>query len=1843
MVPTSNSKPGGGSPGAHRRRPRPVVLVIGLVLAAGLASVPAPASAARSAKPSAPPATTPSAPPTPIPPSTPVPGLPAGAPTNPPEATPAPKPAGPDRPLGRPASVVPPTDRANPMARALAEAQRSGTRVQIPDRDTENETTWANPDGTLTTDIAAGPLRVRQGKGLVPVDPTLVDEGGTVRPKAAKGEVRLSGGGAGADLASLGHPGARLSTRWASALPKPTLDGDTATYRDVVPGGDLVVKVLTTGYEVFLVLRSRPAASPVIRLPLGLEGLRLVQEPSGSLRLFDNGDKEVAASPTPVMSSAARDPQADEPTQVRTIPTTVEPGARGPELVLRPDPAFLADPATAYPVTIDPAGTLGANLSTFVSSDYPNNNYDASTELKVGTWNGGGSKNRSFVRFNDAAIKNAQVLSATLNLYETWSYSCNATPMWVQGAPGFAPGRSWNTQPAMDGVVWNGDSFYGGYSGCPASGGWKNLNLTGLVQAWSSNGSPSSDSVGLRAPNEADSYQWKKFASVNTSTPPSISVNYNPPGAPSAPQNVVAYPGNGQATVAWAAPAYGGQPPLDAYWVFYYVWNGSTWVYVNAVGLPSTARSAVLTGLVNGATYVAYVYSHNSIGWGGWGVTAAFVPAAPPTPVQNLVANGGNTVGSVRWVAPASNGGLPVDFYLLAVINVSTSTYTTQTVCGTCTWTTFGGLTNGTPYNVAVWPHNPSSAGYGAAVVSNNIIPGATDPMSGAGERSFFTQLGFPITDRMSAKVNVGTGNLEVSATDIVLPTVGGSLPIGRTYNSQAGAAGSVAPYSGALGWLWRSNQSPDFRLLPNASASTQSTSATFLSGSGNSAIFTRPSTSASFATQAGLDSDLQDKPDGSYLLTVHASNDKLSFRADGQLTRTEDRNGNRIDFAYPDGRRATTITANAGTAPGNSVSVVYGGANVPNGQLASVSQTADGVTRAVSYDYDGAGNLFHVYNLSTNGDPPNATTTFLYNAYHDLTQITDPAGHVTQFGWDGATHRVASVTKVIPGGNAVTTFDYSQANHTKVTDPLAHPVTDYTTETSGSGRVTDVRDARGKTTHTDYTPNAKVGMFRNAAGGQTTNTYGANNSESLTSSQGPTGAKVSASFNNAAGTPAAFLPDSVTDSMGNASLYTYDTANLGNIQSNANANDEKAELRYNPDGTVATSTDPKNGPATDPATCTNCTRYGYNAAHQLTMITPPQGSSLGVRTLAYDGFGRLRTATAPAGNVTTTYTYDTADHLRSETHSDGTPTITSTYGPDGTLTTRTDATGITSYTYDAAGRLTAKTVPGGPTLAYGYDKAGNLTSLSGDGRGTTSYGYNTLNLLDQMQESTGRWDVFAYNDDHQRTDTWYNTGGGVAYDGNGNVVPPTGFAAHLRSSFDNANNLTHVRVTGASSDADGNRLADLTYRYDLPSPNPCPNAPTGVTATAVRQAVTDNLSGATTAYCYDRGGHLKTASTAGGPTYAYSYDTGGNRTSGPEGAHPPYNSANQATDPGTSYDPNGNLTAAPGFSSVYNGIDAATSVTTGGQTVGMAYAGSTQDERVTVGATTQRNGILGVQAETTAGANTYYERDSGGTLVSERTTAGDFYYYFDGLGSVIGLVDPAGNQRAAYTYDPYGANATAIGVNGPLPANPWRYTSGYQDPSGLYKIGARYYDPALGRWTQQDSIVQLGNPGNGNRYIYTGSDPVNYIDPSGRIVQSLKVSGCYGVCGEVGFEFDFGDDLPHFTVGVGGGPEIGADVSTTFAPGDVSSGFSGTGSCSGPGVTGGFQADEQGITPEAGITSATDYAAMSVAPTPSDADTACPCPDRYWVRNHNPAECSSWFRNSDTKGSAHGEKPDSS
>jgi RHS repeat-associated protein len=68
---------------------------------------------------------------------------------------------------------------------------------------------------------------------------------------------------------------------------------------------------------------------------------------------------------------------------------------------------------------------------------------------------------------------------------------------------------------------------------------------------------------------------------------------------------------------------------------------------------------------------------------------------------------------------------------------------------------------------------------------------------------------------------------------------------------------------------------------------------------------------------------------------------------------------------------------------------------------------------------------------------------------------------------------------------------------------------------------------------------------------------------------------------------------------------------------------------------------------------------------------------------------------------------------------------------------------------------------------------------------------------------------------------------------------------------------------------------------------------------------------------------------------------------------------------------------------------------------------------------------------------------------------------------------------------------------------NPYRYsTKEWDEKSGLYYFGARYYSPEIGRWTQRDPA---GTVDGVNLYLYASNDPVGSADTWGG--ETIKVS----------------------------------------------------------------------------------------------------------------------------------------
>ena len=100
-------------------------------------------------------------------------------------------------------------------------------------------------------------------------------------------------------------------------------------------------------------------------------------------------------------------------------------------------------------------------------------------------------------------------------------------------------------------------------------------------------------------------------------------------------------------------------------------------------------------------------------------------------------------------------------------------------------------------------------------------------------------------------------------------------------------------------------------------------------------------------------------------------------------------------------------------------------------------------------------------------------------------------------------------------------------------------------------------------------------------------------------------------------------------------------------------------------------------------------------------------------------------------------------------------------------------------------------------------------------------------------------------------------------------------------------------------------------------------------------------------------------------------------------------------------------------------------------------------------------------------------------------------YYHADGLGSIVALSNSTDTTTQTQRFDAWGNKLSGTIAQGAQ----FGYTGREPDETGLIYYRARYYDPAVGRFTQRDPI---GLQGGINQYAYVNNNPVNYTDPLG-------------------------------------------------------------------------------------------------------------------------------------------------
>ena len=717
---------------------------------------------------------------------------------------------------------------------------------------------------------------------------------------------------------------------------------------------------------------------------------------------------------------------------------------------------------------------------------------------------------------------------------------------------------------------------------------------------------------------------------------------------------------------------------------------------------------------------------------------------------------------------------------------------------------------------------------------------------------------------------------------------------------------------------------------------------------------------------------------------------------------------------------------------------------------LGNVTARTDELGHATSYTYDPNNNLASQSQQLGNGTP--VTTSYTYNSFGEPLTVTDPLGNVTTNGYD-ANGNLTSVTSPAPAAGvaaSVTSFAYdTKGELTQITDPLGHITT---LAYYPTGLIQTITDPQLNVTTYEYDLRGNRTAVVDAMHNRTTFDYDLGNR--LTKITYPDTTSVSFGYDSRG------RRTSVTDQNGKITTYGYDDADR-----------------------LTTVTD----------AALNVTTYAYDTENNLVSIMDAAGHTT---SFTYDEFRRVTQTTFPAINSYETYSYDAAGNLTSKTDRKA-QTIQYVYDALNRLTHKgyPDATGV-DYVYDLAGKIKQVTDPTGTygfaydnmgrligtttqysflpgvtySNGYGYDAASNRTSFTAPDGSTVNYAYDTLNRLSSLTDSlTGQF-TFGYDALSRRTSLDRPNGVNTAY------------------TYDSLSRLLSVLHQAGTVTLDGD-----SYSYD--------NAGNRVSKTNSFNNTTEN-------YSYDPLYQLTQVTQGLTTTESYTYDAVGNRLSSLGMTQYAYNSSNELTSTaeGTfTYDANGNtLTKVDSNGTTTYGWNFENQLTS----VALPGTGGTVTFKYDpFGRRIQKSSAGGTTSYLYDGSNLLAEIDNAGNILARYTQGSDedehlsqfrsnntSYYDQDAIASVTSLSNPAAGLTDTYSYDSFGNLAASTGST----VNPYRFTGReFDSEAGIYYNRARYYDPALGRFANEDPLRWFGN--GPNFYSYVNSNPVNDRDPSGQ------------------------------------------------------------------------------------------------------------------------------------------------
>ncbi|KAB3527512.1 RHS repeat-associated core domain-containing protein [Alkaliphilus serpentinus] len=720
-------------------------------------------------------------------------------------------------------------------------------------------------------------------------------------------------------------------------------------------------------------------------------------------------------------------------------------------------------------------------------------------------------------------------------------------------------------------------------------------------------------------------------------------------------------------------------------------------------------------------------------------------------------------------------------------------------------------------------------------------------------------------------------------------------------------------------------------------------------------------------------------------------------------------------------------------------------------------------MTRITQYEYDKAGNLIKEI------DHNQKETIYTYDAYNRLIEVTDVEMATSKIVYD----EVGNIIKYVAPEN----YDSATQNG---------PGTIYTYDTMN--RLIEIKNPEGAVVQRNiYDVAGRITKEIDAKGyqsGQTDATrYGieytydiGSRLKNINTPESKAKGKISLQYTyDAIGNIIKII-----DGEGNETQYQRDQR--GMITKIIDSQQVETLYQYDNAGNLTSQTDGNQ----------NTTTYYYNSLNLLKTITDPENQTI---TYRYDKEGRL-VRQIDRMDQTIIYQYNRDNNLTAKNILGKDLEERYFYNLDGSLLAATNAWGVDTFTYTPLGQLEKRYRNGQQILSYDYNKNGDITSITDGLDQITRYSYDINGRLKTVSDNNTLLATYNYNPDNTIEEIQYNTG------------------INTQIGYDKDKNI----VSMVSKNPSNNIINSFSYTYDN----------NGNQLSKVE-------NGQATQYTYDSLNQLKTVNDPASGLETYNYDNAGNRISKIQGEIQTtysYDSRNRLLESiltqedqtivtTYSYDKNGNqLTAieekyiqgllenSNTTTNSYDGYNRliSTNLPDGSwqqnQYDGLGLRIATIENGLRYDFTLHNGSII---TETNGNGDLVTRSIRGIGLVAQISGKGDKkhylsndqeegainYYLHNAHGDVVSLVTGSGEVLNSYQYDAFGnlRNYTETVKNRFLYAG-----EQYDSLTGEYYLRARYYNPQLGRFTQEDVYRGDGL----NLYIYVSNNPIMYVDPSG-------------------------------------------------------------------------------------------------------------------------------------------------